>query len=66
MDEHKSRQSPGMVDNQMGQSRNMFSLQEAEEVCKELCVFAIVRLIDFICFIFRSVNSYSSPSHSDI
>jgi hypothetical protein len=36
MDENKSRQSPGMADNQTGQSRNMFTMQEAEEVSEDL------------------------------
>lgn len=42
MDENKSRQSPGMADNQSGQSRNMFSQQEVEEVKRhQLKRFAI-------------------------
>ncbi|CRK97337.1 CLUMA_CG010730, isoform A [Clunio marinus] len=32
LDENKSRQSPGMTDNQTGQSRNIYSMPEAEEV----------------------------------
>lgn len=32
MDDNKGRQSPGMADSQNGQSRNMYSTQEAEEV----------------------------------
>lgn len=36
MDESKNRQSPGMADNQNGQSRNMFTMQEAEEVREKL------------------------------
>jgi hypothetical protein len=65
MDEHKSRQSPGMTDNQMGQSRNMFSLQEAEEVCSIVVVGSFESYNN--CFSFcRLVNFYSSPLLSDI
>lgn len=32
MDDNKGGQTPGMSDNQSGQSRNMFAIQEAEEV----------------------------------
>lgn len=32
MDDNKGRQSPGMADSQNGQSRNMYSTQESEEV----------------------------------
>lgn len=32
MDENKNQQSPGMTDNQSGQSRNMYAMPEAEEV----------------------------------
>jgi hypothetical protein len=32
MDESRNQQSPGMADNQTGQSRNAYTMQEAEEV----------------------------------
>ena len=59
MDENKSRQSPGMTDNQSGQSRNMFSQQEAEEVRIHLRFFSVINLIKF-CFNSRLVNYYNN------
>lgn len=65
LDENKSRQSPGMADNQNGQSRNMFALQEDEEVSRG----SSLKLSEFsnwrFCFR-RSDNSSSSPSLSAI
>lgn len=39
MDESKNQQSPGMADNQTGQSRNMYTMQEAEEVRMQIMNF---------------------------
>lgn len=48
MDENKSRQSPGMTDNQSGQSRNMFAIPEAEEVSKSFNnVFEALKKLKF-------------------
>lgn len=49
LDENKSRQSPGMTDNQSGQNKNMFSMPEAEEV-SSLSKYFFHNLIKFLIF----------------
>lgn len=65
MDENKSRQSPGMADNQNGQARNMFSTQEAEEVKAFESSFVDWELI-FSNYHLRWDNCFNSLSHSAI